>query len=136
MALEMLPKSFNGIVIRAVWRQVYGADMMPMEIFGFMPTGIIQHQIDLLFSGWHFLRHGVEKSLKCLGVIVRLDQANQLPIIRIDCPHNVLANVPTIITLRRPTTSFDPSLSRTGIAFKSCFITKEETYVRIFGELE
>ena len=55
MALEMLLKSFDGIVVRAVRWQVKGADMMP--------TGIIQHQIDLLFSGWHFLRHGVEKRL-------------------------------------------------------------------------
>jgi hypothetical protein len=27
-------------------------------------------------------------------------------------------------------------LSGLGISFKSCLITKEETYVRIFGELE
>lgn len=136
MALEMLPKSFDGIVVRAVRWQVKGADMMPVENLGFMPTGIIQHQIDLLFAGWHFLRHGVEKRLKCLGVIVRHDQANQLPIIRIDSTHHVLANVPTVITLRGPTTSFDPSLSWTRISFKTCLITKEETYVRIFCELK
>ena len=63
MALEMLLKSFDGIVVRAIRGQVKGSDMMPVENLGFMPTGIVQLQIDLLFSGWHFLRHGVEKRL-------------------------------------------------------------------------
>ena len=111
MSFEVLPECFDWVVVGTVGRQIDGFEMMPVESFGFVPTGVVEDEVNVFFSCAHFLGHGVEKCLECFGVVVRHDEAYELPVLGIDCSNDVLSNVSAEVTLSGATPSFDPALA-------------------------
>ena len=96
---------------------------MPVQTFGFVPTGIVEHENDffpLLFR--HFLREGVEKSLKDFLVIVRHDEAIKIPALQMHCRDDVLANVRAKVGLSGIAASLDPFLPWPRITLETRFI--------------
>ena len=59
LAFEVLPEPFDRIEVRALRREELRPDVVPVERFRFVPTGVIEEQLDLLATLRNFFRHGV-----------------------------------------------------------------------------
>jgi hypothetical protein len=75
----VLPETLDRIEVRAVGRQVERLDMMPVELLGFVPAGIVEHEIDRFTASWSDpLGHGIKKDLEDFRIAVGHDQTHQL----------------------------------------------------------
>ena len=73
----MLPEPHDGIEVGAVGRKVDRLDVVSVQSCAFVPTGVVEHQINLFaLLGRDFLGHGVEEGLEDLGVAVGDDKAD------------------------------------------------------------
>lgn len=79
VAFEMLPEPFDGVEVRAVWREVDRLDVMPVQPLGLVPAGVVENQQhpSAFFPG-SFRGHGVEERLEDFRVAVRDDEADEL----------------------------------------------------------
>ena len=58
IALELLPEPLDGIEVGAVGRKVERLDVVPVESGAFVPTGVVEHQMDLFaFFGRDLFGH-------------------------------------------------------------------------------
>ena len=100
---------------------------MPVQRGGLVPTGIVQHEVDLdaLFSG-NFIGHGVEEGLEDLRIAVGDDEAHQLAGGGLDGSDDVSPEVAAMIALGGAAAAFDPAVPGARISLEAGFVTKED----------
>ena len=137
VAFEVLPESFDGIEVRAVWRQIERLDVMPMECLHFVPTRVVQNQnASSLRHGGDFFRHCIQEHLEDISIAMRDNQADELSTSWIDRTDDILPDVFSEVSLGDPFSSLCPLSPGPRVAFKSRFVAEKQIATLILNELE
>lgn len=137
VAFEVLPESFDGIEVRAVGRQVEWGDVMPVQGFDLVPTGIVEDEIDFLVSlRGYLLCESVEELLEDETVTIGNDQADELPRSWRHRSNYIGTNMASVVSNRWSRSAFHPFLSRPGITFETSLIPEKYFRARSLKQLK